>query len=158
MRPNNTEASARRTSRAALVILVLTPLGAIAWSFAEGYTSATVDAVAPTGYRAFTTITGPEACDISPEPGGFRIKPDTIELKVGDRLYRDKLVIEAYSRNGEFLPTVPIVIDIVDTDEVLAGRSEWNYAKATKPGSATLLISWLCGSVRGPTKIVITRH
>ena len=156
MRANNLQVPAPRAWQIALGLLVLIPLSALAWSFAEGYTSATVGAMAPTGYRAFTTITGPEACAVSPEPGEFRIKPKTIYLKVGDRLYRDQLAIEAYSGNGRFLPSVPIVIDIADADELLAGRSDWNYAEATAAGSATLVAGWLCGSVRGSAKIVIT--
>jgi hypothetical protein len=116
----------------------------LAWFFAEGYTSDTVDTAAKVDHRAFTIVGGQEACDKSPMPAEFRVKPRSIYLKIGDRLYRDDLIIEAYDEDGKFISSVPIVIQILGRDDLLKGGSDRDYVEAVSTGTGRLLVGWRC--------------
>ena len=133
-------------ARTLAVVMLVTPASAWAWHFAEGFSSAMPDSPANIHSRAFTIYGGQEACDISPTPAEFRVRPASIKLKVGERILRSDLTIEAYDMGGNFLPSIPIVVQILGSVNLLISYSYWDYAEAVGVGKGKMLIGWRCSS------------
>ena len=145
----------------ALIALGIAPTSAWAWHFAEGFSSPAPGFHVNTGYRAFTTVTGPEACAISPTPAEFRFKPSGIDLTVGTRIYRSVLVIEAYDKEGNFLPSIPINVELIEADDLLASGSDWTYAEGVRPGKGKVVVSWRCPAeypISATAEITVTAY
>jgi hypothetical protein len=138
------------------VLSLVIPLAAAGGIFGQGYSSAQPGDPAAIYFRAFTIYAGQEACEQSPVPAEFRILPDPLQLKVGDRIHRtnfdehtSELVIEAYDKDGLFLPAVPIHVDLVDVQSVVESRSDWDYFEAVRAGEDELVVSWACAAPDG---------
>jgi hypothetical protein len=133
------------------VLSLAIPLAAASEIFGEGYSSARPGGPAAIYFRAFTIYTAQEACAKSPVPAEFRILPDPLELNVGDRIHRtnghehaSELVIEAYDQDGTFLPSIPIIVNLIDVQKVVASRSDWDYLEAIRAGEDELTVHWAC--------------
>ena len=72
----------------------------------EGLTSAAPGESARASYRMFTTISGPEACAAARSPAVIR--PESVEMSVGDSISLSDVVIESFSIDGEFVASVPV--------------------------------------------------
>ena len=146
------------------VLLILLPVSGWAWVFAEGYSSAKPSVSARIFYRAFTIYTGQDACSDSPVPFEFRVRPNPITLKVGERIHRterSELIVEAYDEAGLFLPAVPLVVTVIDSMTVVRSRSDWDYFEAIAEGEAELLIAWYCPAddhVQAKVRILVTAN
>lgn len=130
------------------VVVALVPGGAGAWTLWEGYSSSTPGSSARMGNREFTTVTGAEACERSPNPEVIRIESAPLTLKIGERIHYDDLVIEAYSAASDFLPDVPITVEVLAARNVLRGQADWSYLEAVSTGTGMLRVSWLCWEER----------
>jgi len=144
--------------KAAYLLLVFVAIQhtANASVFAEGYSSPEPGSSSKIYFRAFTIYTAQDACDKSPKPSDLRISPNPFRMRVGDRIHHSGLnvrpsdfVIEAYDEHGMFLPSVPIIVNIIDTNNVTASRSDWDYFEAINEGEAKLTASWLCSTTDG---------
>ena len=138
------------------VLLLAVPPAAIAGIFGEGYSSAKPGAPSAVYFRAFTIYTGQEACEKSPVPVELRIFPNPLQMSVGDRIHRSnvdehpsELVIEAYDKDGAFLPAVPVVVNTIDAQNVVGARSDWDYFEAIREGEAELVVGWACAAPDG---------
>jgi len=148
------------TTRATVYLIVLflgTPRAADAGTFGEGYSSVEPGGPSSISFRAFTIITGREACEKSPRPAELRIFPNPLRMRVGDRIHRSnvdehpsELVIEAYDDRGAFLPAVPIAVSTIDAQRVTGSRSDWDYFEALGEGEAELVVFWPCTTPGGP--------
>lgn len=150
------------------VLLLALPSAAAGGVFGEGYSSAVPGGPAAIHFRAFTIYTGQEACAKSPVPAELRIVPNPLQLNVGDRIHRSnghehvsELVVEAYDRDGVFLPSVPIIVNLIDVQSVVASRSDWDYFEAIRAGEDELVVYWACpapdtSSVEKRIRIVVT--
>lgn len=139
----------------ALLVLAAQP-AASAGRFAEGYSSAEPGAPSEVYHRAFTIYSLKEACGESLRPGTFRISPDPIHMRVGDRVHHSSpqgrpsdLVIEAFDAQGGFLPSLPIIVDVTGRDGVVASRSDWEYFEAARAGEDELRVTWACATQDG---------
>lgn len=140
-------------------------LGAFAWSvpsfaftFAEGYSSATPGAAALLYYRAFTTDEGREGCDTLSRPTALRMRLPSTKLKVGDRIHRMnsnpatrlELIVEARDGNGALVPNVPIVVEAIAQKvegaaaEPVTSSANQDYLEAVAPGAFTLKATIYC--------------
>jgi hypothetical protein len=126
----------RRWPIVAVLLLAIQPAAA-GGIFGEGYTSAEPGGPATIRFREFTIYTAQEACETSPLPTELRILPNPLRLKVADRIHRtngdehaSELVIEAYDKDGLFLPSVPIVVNLIDVESVVVSRSPLKHAYA----------------------------
>jgi hypothetical protein len=135
---------------------LLFPLSALAGTFAEGFSSSVLGGPADLRYRAFTIYTGQEACAEAKQPAELSVRPSPIEMSIGDQIHRSnvdrapsELIIEAYGEAGEFLPAVPIVVSIVDSQGVTGSRSDWDYFEAIAQGAAELVVGWRCKTPSG---------
>ena len=141
---------------AVLITLPLLPISVHAGVFGEGYSSSAPGKPASISYRIFTIYTRQEVCEESTTPSELHILPNPILLKTGDRIHRSntdsqvsELVVEAYGPNGEFIPSVPIIVSTVDVQNVTATRSDLDYLEAVKPGEDELEVSWACPEPTG---------
>jgi hypothetical protein len=132
------------------------PLSASGGIFGEGYSSPAPGAPAGISFRAFTIYTGQEACAKSAVPSELKVLPNPIMLKVGERIHRTnasarrrELIVEAYGANGQFLPTVPIIVSTLDPNGVIANRSDWDHFEAIAEGEAELVVDWACQPAGG---------
>ncbi len=139
-----------------LAVLLGVPLAATAGIFGEGYSSAEPGAPSAIHFRAFTIYTGAEACRGSPVPVELRVLPSPLRMSVGDRIHRSnvdrhpsELVIEAYDKDGAFLPAVPIVVATVEVQNVVGSRSDWDYFEALREGEDELVVGWACSAANG---------
>jgi hypothetical protein len=163
----NTE-TRRRWPIAAVLSLAIQPAAA-GGVFGEGYSSAEPGGTAAIHFRVFTIYTGQEACEKSPVPTELRILPNPLRLNVGDRIHRtngdehaSELVIEAYDKDGLFLPSVPIVVNLIDVQSVVVSRSDWDYFEAIRAGEDELVVGWACPGPDGSPvevriRILVTR-
>lgn len=126
--------------------------------FGEGYSSSLPGGPSALSFRAFTIYTAEEACETSSIPAKLKIFPNPIQMGVGDRIHRSnvkqrpsELVVEAYDEHGVFLPAVPINVSILDTNNVITSRSDWDYFEATKEGEAEVFVSWACSTADSST-------
>ena len=133
------------------ILMLLAPPDSLAGQFGEGYSSMVPGGPSDLRYRAFTIHTGRETCDLSAAVSEFRVSPNPLLLKVGDRIHRtnvdshiSELVIEAYGASGEFLPAVPIVVSTIDSQRVTETRSDWDYFEAVREGEDDLIVQWAC--------------
>lgn len=131
---------------------------ATAFTFAEGYSSATPGEPALLYYRAFTLTEGREACDSGSKATALRLRLPSTTLKVGDRIHRMNtnpatrmdLIIEARDGLGALVPGVPIVVDVIPenadgTDkEPVTTRGDLDYLEATAPGKFTIQAQIYC--------------
>ena len=138
------------------VLFLATPVAVAGETFGEGYSSTEPGGPSAIYFRAFTIYKGKEACEKSPLPVEFRIFPNPLRMKVGDRIHRSnvhdnpsELVIEAYDKDGVFLPAVPIVVDTIDAQHVTGSRSDWDYFEAIREGEAELVVGWACATPDG---------
>ncbi len=137
-------------------LMLLAPPDTLAGQFGEGYSSMVPGGPSDLRYRAFTIHTGREACDLSAAVSEFRVSPNPLLLKVGDRIHRtnvdsqiSELVIEAYGASGEFLPAVPIVVSTIDSQRATEIRSDWDYFEAVREGEGDLVVKWACTAPSG---------
>lgn len=149
----------------ALVILtLLIPTSASAAIFGEGFSSPTPNAPADIRFRAFTIYSLESACEASAAVERLNIMPNPLFLAIGDRVHRSNesvIVIEAYDENGEFLPSVPLVINLFDDQNTTTSRSDWDYFEAVREGEARLFTFWACAKqstqgVEASARIVVT--
>lgn len=153
----------------ALILLVLLiPSFATAEIFGEGFSSATPNTSADIRFRAFTIYSLESACVGSIAVEKLSIMPNPLFLTVGDRIYRSnvnaltsEIIIEAFGKNGEFLPSVPLIISINDDQNAIISRSDWDYFEAIREGEARLITSWACASqnvqeVEASARIIVT--
>jgi len=150
------------------VLLLAVPLAAAAGIFGEGYSSAEPGAPSALHFRTFTIYTLQEACRKSPVPAGLRIFPNPLRMSVGDRIHRSnvsehpsELVIEAYDKNGAFLPAVPVVVNTLEVSNVVGSRSDWDYFEALREGEDELAVFWACAPpdgtpVEARVRIIVT--
>jgi hypothetical protein len=160
--------------RHTLALLALTAGAAhpaFAFTFAEGYSSATPGEPALLYYRAFTLDETLEGCGTLSRPTALRIRMPATKLKVGDRIHRLNsnpatrldLVIEARDGNGALVPGVPIVVDIIpqkaegSTVEPVASAADQDYLEAVAPGGFTLQAMTYCdyGPIRSQLALTI---
>ncbi len=134
----------------AILALVLWPASHAA-IFAEGYSSAVQSTAADIRFRAFTLYSREAACNVAPAIAEIKVLPDPIRLQVGERIHRSnvtnivtELIVEAYNSDGEFVPGVPIIVELLDNNGVTATRSDWNYLEAQQAGVAELLVRPAC--------------
>jgi hypothetical protein len=137
-------------------LLFLFPLSALAGIFGEGFSSSVLGGPSDIRYRAFTIYTAQEACAESKLPAVLRVRPNPLEMTIGDRIHRtnvernpSELIIEAYGEHGEFLPGVPIIVSTVDVQNVTASRSDWDYLEAVREGEDELVVGWACKTSDG---------
>lgn len=140
----------------ALLIVFAAHPAARAGIFGEGFSSAEPGTPSAVYYRAFTIYTRQEACEKSIRPVELRISPDPIYMKIGDRVHHSglngrpsDLVIQAYDAQGSFLPSLPIVVDVIGKDHVTDSRSDWDYFEAVAEGEDELRASWACATSGG---------
>lgn len=140
----------------ALSLLLCAP--ASAFTFAEGYSSAAKGASARLYYRSFTIYTGEDACAHSAVPASFTIHADPLDLRVGGRIHRNgesELVIEAYDAEGTFLPSVPVVVNVVADSNVIESRADQDYFEALAAGEGQVTVSWFCGDVSASISVAV---
>jgi hypothetical protein len=137
-------------------LVLLFPLSALAGIFGEGFSSSLLGGPPAIRYRAFTIYTAQEACAESALPAEFRVRPNPLRMRLGDRVHRtnvernpSELIIEAYGEDGEFLPAVPIIVSTVDVQNVTVSRSDWDYFEAVRDGEDELVIAWACRTPNG---------
>jgi hypothetical protein len=46
--------------------------------------------------------------------------------------------------DGLFLPSVPIVVNLIDVESVVVSRSDWDYFEAIRAGEDELAVGWAC--------------
>jgi hypothetical protein len=157
----------------ALTALTYTALSAPAnaFTFAEGYSSATPGEPALLYYRAFTLDENLEGCGTLSRPTALRIRMPSTRLKVGDRIHRLNanpatrldLVIEARDGLGALVPGVPIVVEVTlqkaegSSEEPVVSKADQDYLEAVAPGSFTLSAMTYCdyGPVRSQIALTI---
>lgn len=134
----------------ALALLAASP--ASAFMFAEGHSSAKPGASAALSYREFTIYLAEEACAHSPVPSRIEVRLARSSLSIGERIHRtssSELIVEAYDEEGRFLPEIPILVDVDAPLDVAGSRADWDYLEARGAGEAKVVVTWLCGNVRG---------
>jgi hypothetical protein len=157
----------------AIAVLSVTwpAMPALAFTFAEGYSSSTPGEPALLYYRAFTLDEGREACEALARPTALRIRLPSTTLKVGERIHRMNgnpatrmdLVIEARDSNGALVPGIPIVVDVVAQKaagasvEPVTSQPDRDYLEAVAPGTVTLIATTYCdyGPVRSQVALTI---
>lgn len=161
-----------RTTIALLCLLsAMGTAPASAFTFAEGYSSATPGEPALLYYRAFTLDENLEGCGTLSRPTALRIRMAATKLKVGDRIHRLNanpatrldLVIEARNGLGALVPGVPIVVDIVpqkaegSTVEPVISQADQDFLEAVAPGAFTLQVMTYCdyGPIRSQLALTI---
>ncbi|WP_226649646.1 hypothetical protein [Microbulbifer variabilis] len=57
----------------------------------------------------------------------------------------NSLVVNAFGPDNQFIPSVPIIVSIIDSSDATDTTGSENFVKAIKEGSLTITVSWLCG-------------
>lgn len=127
----------------------------------EGYSSAEPSSAANIYSRTFTIYTHKDACDKSPVVSEIRIKYPKEIIEVGNRIHANSpddsivsdFIIKAFNAEGNFLPSVPIYVDVnlqdstLDFDPGIIYRdATMNYWEARKPGMFVIRARWACPS------------
>lgn len=135
-----------------------------AFAFAEGYSSAVPGDSAKIYSRVFTLYNLEPACSATSVISELVISYGTKSLKIGDRIHRNtasdeqrtKLVIEAFDVEGNFIPAVPIYVDLFPMDEAgirdtgtLFGYSDMDYQEVVRSGKVDILVRWGCSEYKG---------
>lgn len=103
----------------------------------------------------FSLGTIQEVCEGSPIPSEFRIRPNPIRLRVGDRIHRTapgEIIVEAYDARGNFLPSIPVATGVLELNEnqnVIGTRADWDYFEAMAEGEAEFGVNFRCQSTDG---------
>ncbi|SHE57411.1 hypothetical protein SAMN04487965_0194 [Microbulbifer donghaiensis] len=130
--------------RTPLLMFALLPLAAIAGVIAEGKSSLTPHESIEAGWRMFTIDTSAEACASAGKPVRFEIEPKVVTLHPGESWHPDKLVVRAYDANNRFVASVPLVISISGSSDVVDVRGSESIVRALRPGQQTITISNYC--------------
>lgn len=149
---------------------------AYGFAFAQGYSSASLGDPAKIYYRAFTLHNLEPACSKTAPVSNLVVSHPKTRFTVGDRIYRNdpnslketEMVIEAFDETGNFVPSVPIDVQLIARDvtgaynsTVFHGYSDMNYTEAVMPGEFDIIVSWACSqhknadSVTGKLKLLI---
>ncbi|WP_152025262.1 hypothetical protein [Congregibacter litoralis] len=126
-------------------------------TLAEGYSASVVDGSIETGFRMFTIYSLEKACSQPHMPVSLVAKD--LELDVGDTFTLSKLLVNALDDNGEFIPSVPIVITgEVDSNVIYHDPAfdQESYV-ARHAGSVSFAVVYLCPSAQ-PVKTEFRIH
>ena len=132
--------------------------------FGEGYSSATQTTPAEIHYRMLSLGNWQQICDASALPDRLSLKPDPLRLNIGERIHRSgaaELVIEAYDAQGRFVPRVPILLVLIDPQDITTSRSDWDFFEAKQPGEAWIGVRSACAKDIEPSlefraRIIVT--
>ena len=115
------------------------------WVMAEGFSAEEQGFPALLGNGIFSSDSGQEACANSLIPASIEVSLVNPNLVIGERLYFEDIIIEAFNEDGEFLPFLPVIIAAISQDGMLAFQPNWEYVQVSSFGYATLMASFYCG-------------
>lgn len=149
MRQVKRVAVAIRTALAGGAVLLGFHLDAGSGAYGEGFTAPAPGTDSEIYWRAFSLGNHPEICAASTVPAQFRAK--SVTLRIGQRLQRSErsgVVIEAYNAGGDFVAHVPIIVSMLDPQNIATAGfwDDGDYLKANREGEAELLVTWACAS------------
>ena len=143
-----------------IFILLISFLSSSAHS-TEGYSSTEPSKPANIYSRTFTIYTLQEACAESPPVAEIKLRLPGTTIQVGDRIHTNHpddsvvsdLIIEAFDKEGTFLPGVPVSVGAGSIGRTLSfdpgiiyRDSSMDYWEARKPGEFEIGTSWLCAT------------
>ncbi|MCO1336897.1 hypothetical protein MO867_21450 [Microbulbifer sp. OS29] len=109
----------------------------------EGFSSSTPNMAAGVHYRAFTTTMREAMCESGDLATSLKVVPEAIILQKGDLWHPQSLVIRAYNKNGDYIPSVPVTISVDETEAIKVNVSE-NWIQAISAGSSSLVVGPAC--------------
>ncbi|GAB2885138.1 hypothetical protein ACCI51_09400 [Microbulbifer echini] len=126
-------------------LLFLTSIQIFAEVLAEGKSSNIQGAFIEAGWRLYSVETSKAICEETRKPKYFEVEPAGLRLNIGEVWHPNKLVVNAFGPDNQFIPSVPLTVSITDSSDATDTTGSEGFVKAIREGSLTIIVSWLCG-------------
>jgi hypothetical protein len=114
------------------------------WTIAESFSPEGHSLPASLENHFFTVDSLNEACENSRIPAFLDISLGSLRPVIGDRIYFEDIIIEAFDENSEFLSTLPIHVSALSQDGMLKAHQDWDYVEVSSFGHAMLIVNFYC--------------
>ena len=114
------------------------------WDLASGYSANEQGQAASLFKGSFDPEAKEQECSQATKPSSLEIRLSNPDLSVGDRIYLDDFIIEAFDDNGNLIPEVPILVYVLSQDGMLETDSNWDYVEIFSYGHADFFAEYYC--------------
>lgn len=85
-----------------------------------------------------------DVCDSPVKAAAIRVRLLHPRPDIGERIYFDDFMVEAFDDEGAFLPELAIVVVLLSQPDALLVNANWDYIEVGKPGLSSLMVFPYC--------------